>query len=92
MYDIPQSVLRPVLPPDAAPNVPAVSEPLHGVWAGVGVAAVGSGPPHVVVGTGEAASLAFEHVAADYPHVGVSARPPPPIKRELVMPRWVDKG
>lgn len=89
MYDVPQSVLRPVLPPDAAPYVPTAPELLFGVWMSAGMAAVGSDPPYVVAGTGEAASLTFEHVATDFSHVGVSARPPQPIKRELVMPRWV---
>lgn len=90
MYDVPQSALRPVLLPDAAPYVPAVSEPMLAVWASAGMAAVGSESPYLVDGIGEAASLALEHMATDFSHIGVSARPPQPIKRELVMPRWVN--
>lgn len=91
MYDVPQNVLRPVLSSDAGPYVPAVSEGLLAVWASAGKAAVGSEPPYLVAGIIEAASSVFEHVATDFSQVGITARPPQPIKRKIVMPRCVDE-
>lgn len=91
MYDMPQNAVRPDPPSDVAPCVPVVSTPMLAAWASAGMAAIRSEQPNLVVGIDEAVSLAFEHVTAGFSLAGVTAKPPKPVKREDVMPRWVDE-